>query len=336
MKNVVEISSVDMHTGGEPVRIVTAGYPEISGDTILAKRRYVHENLDHLRQFLMLEPRGHYDMYGVILVEPDLDEADMAVLFMHNEGYSTMCGHAVIALGRYAVDREIVETRNPETAVNIQCPCGLVTAYVERDNGGGSRVRFESVPAFGFALDKIVETNDYGPVTVDIGYGGAFYAFVAADQFGLDVRQSRVRDLVDAATAVTEAVKCQVSLHHPDDNDLAFLYGTILTDGRDAYSSDPTANACVFADAQVDRSPTGSGVTARIALQHRRGLIQLGRERIFESVVGSRFTGRAVSETRCGDFRAVTVEVAGVAHYTGESTFRLEDGDDLGRGFIVR
>ena len=123
---------------------------------------------------------------------------------------------------------------------------------------------------------------------------------------------------------------------HPDDNDLAFLYGTILTDGRDAYSSDPTANACVFADAQVDRSPTGSGVTARIALQHRRGLIQLGRERIFESVVGSRFTGRAVSETRCGDFRAVTVEVAGVPHYTGESTFRLEDGDDLGRGFIVR
>jgi len=336
MKNAIEISSVDMHTGGEPVRIVTAGYPEIPGDTILAKRRYIHRNLDHLRQFLMFEPRGHYDMYGVIIVEPDLADADMAVLFMHNEGYSTMCGHAVIALGRYAVDRGIVETRKPETAVNIQCPCGLVTAYVEQNNGSGSRVRFESVPAFGFALDKIVETDNYGPVTVDIGYGGAFYAFVAADQFGLDVRHSRVRDLVDAATTVTDAVKRQVVLYHPDDDDLAFLYGTILTDGRDVYSSDPTANACVFADSQVDRSPTGSGVTARIALQHRRGLIQLGRERIFESVVGSHFTGRAVSETRCGDFRAVTVEVAGVAYYTGESTFRLEDGDDLGRGFIVR
>ena len=163
MKNAIEISSVDMHTGGEPVRIVTAGYPEIPGDTILAKRRYIHRNLDHLRQFLMFEPRGHYDMYGVIIVEPDLADADMAVLFMHNEGYSTMCGHAVIALGRYAVDRGIVETRKPETAVNIQCPCGLVTAYVERDNGGGSRVR-----ARADVLDGVAELAS--PIKVEAGF----------------------------------------------------------------------------------------------------------------------------------------------------------------------
>jgi proline racemase len=331
-----EITTLEMHTGGEPVRIVTDGYPAISGATILDKRRYVQKNLDHLRRMLMFEPRGHVDMYGVLPVAPDLAEADLAVLFMHNEGYSTMCGHAVIALGRYAVDHHIVEAREPETTVTIQCPCGPVRAHVTVNGGKAGRVRFESVPAFAFALEKTVSTETYGPVTVDIGYGGAFYAVVAADQFGLDVRTSRTRDLVDAATAVSAAAKAQVPLHHPDDNDLAFLYGTILTDGADPFSDQPTANICVFADSQVDRSPTGSGVTARIALQHRRNQIECGQTRRFESITGAMFTGQALRETSCGDFKAVIVEVAGQAHYTGECRFSLEDDDTIGQGFLPR
>jgi len=331
----LELHTIEMHTGGEPVRIVEAGYPAIPGDTILAKRRYVSENLDHLRRLLMHEPRGHNDMYGVIPVEPDMPDADMAVLFMHNEGYSTMCGHAVIALGRYAVDQGIVAATEPETTVVIQCPCGPVMVRVSVVDGKPGRVRFESVPAFAFARDKTVDTSEYGPVTVDIGYGGAFYAVVPADQFGLDVRASKTRDLVDAASIITEAVKGQVPLHHPADDDLAFLYGTILTDGDDAYSVAPTANICVFADAQVDRSPTGSGVTARIALQHRRGLIGFGQERTFESITGALFTGKAVSETTAGEFKAVTVEVAGEARYTGRCTFTMEESDEIGAGFIL-
>jgi len=330
-----EISTVEMHTGGEPLRIVVAGYPEISGATILAKRRYARDKLDHLRRLLMFEPRGHFDMYGVIPVEPDLPEADLAVLFMHNEGYSTMCGHAVIALGRYAVDRGLVTVREPETTVRIQCPCGLVTATVEVEAGRPGRVRFASVPAFAFALERVVETRTYGPVTLDIGYGGAFYALAPAQTFGLDVRRSRTRDLVDAATEITAAVKGQVPLTHPDDPDLAFLYGTILTDGADAWSEEPSANICVFAAAQVDRSPTGSGVTARIAVQHRRGLIGLDQPRSFESVTGAIFTGRAIAETRAGDFPAVTVEVAGEAHYSGEARFFLEPDDRIGGGFLL-
>lgn len=329
------ITTLDMHTGGEPVRIVIGGYPEVPGPTILDKRRYARENLDHLRRLLMLEPRGHADMYGVIPVAPDLAGADLGVLFMHNDGYSTMCGHAVIALGRYAVDHGLVIPREPETAVTIQCPCGPVTAYVAVRAGKAGRVRFESVPAFGFALEKTVMTGAYGPVTVDIGYGGAFYAVVAADQFGLDVRTSATRDLVDAATTVSAAVKAEVTLHHPDNDDLAFLYGTILTDGNDG-GDQPTANICVFADAQVDRSPTGSGVTARIALQRRRRRVEIGEERRFESVTGARFTGRALRETVCGPYKAVIVEVAGEAHYTGESRFRLEGGDAIGAGFRLR
>lgn len=336
MDEAVEIRTVEMHTGGEPVRIVTDGYPPIEGRTILDKRRYVRENLDHLRRFLMLEPRGHNDMYGVIPVTPDLAEADLAVLFMHNEGYSTMCGHAVLALGRFAIDRGIVAAQSPETRVNIQCPCGLVSVHVAVADGKTGRARFASVPSFAFARDRLVTTEPYGPVAVDIGYGGAFYAVVPADQFGLDVRQSSTRALLDAASAVTRAAKTGVALSHPDDDDLAFLYGTILTDGNDTDAARPSANICVFADAQVDRSPTGSGISARIALQHRRGQTAIGERRAFESITGAIMTGTAIEETRCGPHRAVIVEVAGEAHYTGEARFTFDPGDPLGGGFRLR
>ncbi|XP_044024623.1 trans-L-3-hydroxyproline dehydratase isoform X4 [Siniperca chuatsi] len=240
-----ELSVVDMHTGGEPLRVILSGYPEVKGDSVLSKRRYVREHLDHLRRVLMYEPRGHYDMYGALIVDSELPEADLGVLFMHNEGYSTMCGHAVIALGRFAVDYKLVrEPQSPETQVNIHCPCGLVKAFVEYSDGKTGGVRFLSVPAFAFATDVTVTVEGFGDVTVDISYGGAFYAFVNAQRFGLDVTESRTRDLVDAATAVTNAVKSQVKLHHPSSDDLAFLYGTILTDGKDNYSCDPTANTC--------------------------------------------------------------------------------------------
>ncbi|XP_027895829.1 trans-L-3-hydroxyproline dehydratase isoform X2 [Xiphophorus couchianus] len=269
----VELSVVDMHTGGEPLRIIVAGYPEVRGDSVLSKRRYAREHLDHLRKVLMFEPRGHYDMYGALIVDSEMPEADLGVLFMHNEGYSTMCGHAVIALGRFAVDYKLVkEPQSPET-----------------------------------------------------------------QRFGLDVKQSRTRDLVDAAMALTRAIKSQVKLHHPVSDDLAFLYGTILTDGRDQFSPEPTANICVFAEAQVDRSPTGSGVTARVALQYHKGLIQLNQTRTFQSgATGSQFTGKAVEEIRCGDFRAVVVEVAGRAFYTGVSRFVQEPQDELTHGFLLK
>jgi proline racemase len=327
-----EIETVEMHTGGEAVRLVVGGYPPIQGPTILAKRRYAREHLDHLRRLLMFEPRGHHDMYGVLPVEPDLPGADLAVLFMHNEGYSTMCGHAVIALGRWAVDSGLVPRRGPETLVAIQCPCGLVQARVAADGS----VRFASVPAFAAALDVAVEIPGFGPLDVDIGYGGAFYCLVPAARFGLDVRRSPTRELVDAAASVTEAAKAQIRLEHPDDPDLAFLYGTILTDGADAYSREPTANVCVFAAREVDRSPTGSGVTARIAVQHARGLIGLGQERRFESLTGAIFTGKALAATRAGRFEAVTVEVGGRAHYTGRASFTVEPDDEIGRGFLLK
>lgn len=256
------ITVIDMHTGGEPLRIVTGGYPPIPAGTILEKRAYVRDNLDHLRKMLMFEPRGHYDMYGALLVEPNLPGADLAVLFMHNEGYSTMCGHAIIALGRYAVDQGLVPAREPVTTVNIECPCGLVVASVEVKDGKAGAVSFESVPAFLVTTDLVKLPGYGGCVAFDLAYGGAFYAIADCRQFGLEFGKSRTRDFVDAATALTGLVK-DFPLSHPDHDDLGFLYGSILTDGGDGSNGVATKNVCVFAEAEVDRSPTGSGVTAR-------------------------------------------------------------------------
>src|SRR5262249_12730905 len=162
------IETVEMHTGGEPVRIVTAGYPEIPGATILEKRRSARESLDRFRRLIMFEPRGHYDMYGVLPVKPDHPEADLAVLFVHNQGYSPMCGHATIALGRYAVDRGIVRAKSGEARLNLQCPCGLVRVRIQMENGKPGAVSFVSVPAFAFALDRDVEVAGLGKIKIDI------------------------------------------------------------------------------------------------------------------------------------------------------------------------
>ncbi|XP_076978595.1 trans-3-hydroxy-L-proline dehydratase isoform X3 [Tamandua tetradactyla] len=183
----------------------------------------------------------------------------------------------------------------------------------------------------------MVDVHGHGKVVVDIAYGGAFYAFVSAEKFGLNVCSAKTRELVDVASAVTEAVKAQFKIVHPDSEDLAFLYGTILTDGKDAYSDEPTTNICVFADAQLDRSPTGSGVTARIALQYHKGLLELNQSRAFKSgATGSVFTGKAVREAKCGDYKAVIVEVSGQAYYTGTASFIVEDDDPLKDGFLLK
>lgn len=330
------LSVTDMHTGGEPVRIVTGGYPPVPAGTILQKRAYVRDHLDHLRRVLMFEPRGHYDMYGVLPVEPDLPDADMAVLFMHNEGYSTMCGHAVIALGRYAVDQGIVAKKEPVTTVNIEAPCGLVVCSVEVVDGKAGAVSFESVPAFLFARDRETTLPGKGSIRFDIAYGGAFYALADCRQFGLEFGRDRARDFVDAATALTERLKEEIPLSHPAHSDLGFLYGTILTDGKDDYSGEPTKNVCVFAEAEVDRSPTGSGVTARLAAMYAKGQIGIGETRIFESIVGSRFTGAVARTTTEGDHSAIVARVGGRAFYSGKAEFTIEPEDELGRGFLLR
>jgi proline racemase len=330
------LTVIDMHTAGEPLRIVTGGYPPLPAGSILEKRAYVRANLDHLRKILMFEPRGHADMYGALLVEPNLPGADLAVLFMHNEGYSTMCGHAIIALGRYAVDQGLVQSGKDLAIVNIECPCGLVRAEVSIRDGKAAEVAFESVPSFLFARGKVLDIGNWGRISFDVAYGGAFYALADARQFGLRFDRDPASAFVEAADALSDAARQAIALSHPDAADLAFLYGSILTDGRDAWSEQPTRNVCVFADRQVDRSPTGSGVTARLAAMHAKGQIAIGQTRIFSSIIGTRFTGSVVATAMFGPHAAITARVSGSAYYTGKGEFLVEDQDPLSEGFLVR
>ncbi|XP_023215257.1 trans-L-3-hydroxyproline dehydratase-like [Centruroides sculpturatus] len=326
-----EMTTCDMHTGGEPLRIVTSGYPRPQGKTILEKRRFAERHLDRYRKFLMGEPRGHRDMYGAVLVEPeDPEAADFGVLFLHNRGYSTMCGHAVLALGRYAVDRKLVAPVSPETPLKIHCPCGVVRVFVRYENEKSGSVRFYGVPSFVYQSDVEISVNEE-LVKVDVVYGGAFYVVVPARAVKCNVEKSRYQDLVNAASSVTEAVKNRVTLQHPEDPDLSYLYGTILTGG-----TKDEKNFCVFADRQVDRSPTGSGVMARMALLHHRGSVSVDQTKVFSSFAGSVMTGRIVETVKYGPYpAAVVVEVSGNAYYTGSHRFFYEDDDPLKDGFFL-
>jgi proline racemase len=321
----------DLHTAGEPVRIVTGGYPALAGGTILDKRREALERHDHLRRAMMWEPRGHAGMYGVIPVASSLPGAAFAVLFTHHEGYSTMCGHATIALAKWAIETGRVPAAEPETHFAFEAPCGLIRVRAAVARGVVTHAVFESVPSFVFAEGVEVQVPGFGPVSCDIAYGGAFYAVVPTAAFGLAYTTTPLPKLVDAAAALTDAIRASMTISHPEEPDLGFLYGTILTDG--AQPPLDSANLCIFAERQIDRSPTGSGVTARMALDHAKGLVRLGEPRRFRSITGGIFTGCIASQTILGPRQTVTVEVGGQAHWMGRGEFIIEDGDRLGFGF---
>ena len=327
---------IDMHTAGEPVRIVVEGYPALAGATILDKRRDALERHDHVRRLLMLEPRGHAEMYGAILVPPSAPGAALGVLFCHHEGYSTMCGHATIALGRFAVDRGLVPATAPVARFGLECPCGVVDVTVAIGaDGRPGEVSFDSVPAFVLARDLDVAVDGLGTVRLDIAYGGAFYAILPASRIGHALVGAPVAALRDAACRITEAIRATVPIAHPTEPDLGFLYGTILTDDVAPGVGRTSANLCVFGDGQIDRSPTGSGVTARLALAHARGEIAPGARMRFAGATGHCFTGEVVATGRIGAHDAATIRVGGRSHYSGESVFRLEPGDALGAGFLL-
>lgn len=285
-EGAIIITTIDAHAAGEPLRIVTGGLPPLEGDTILEKRRFMQAHYDHIRRALMWEPRGHHDMYGCILTPPVTPDADLGVLFMHNEGYSTMCGHGVIGLVTTLVQTGTIAAKGRHTPVNLDTPAGLVraTAHLD-DNGRVEHVSFLNVPSFLYARDIDLEVPEYGRLQVDIAFGGAFYAFLPAERVGLRVTPVQLPALVAAGAAIQKAVNASLTIDHPVEADLGFIYGTILTDSPEnpAHFS---RNVCVFADAEVDRSPTGTGVSARLALHHAKGEITDGQQVVIESILG--------------------------------------------------
>ncbi|MCA9870301.1 MAG: proline racemase family protein [Caldilineae bacterium] len=329
------ITTVDAHTAGEPFRVITGGFPELPGDTILARRRYAREHLDHLRRALMWEPRGHADMYGCIVTPPVTPGADLGVLFIHNEGFSTMCGHGIIGIATVALETGMLPAGEPETTLRIDTPAGLVTAHALVDSGKVRSVRFENVPSFVLALDRTVDVPGYGRVRYDIAFGGAFYAYVQAEDLELRCLPADYRRLIEAGVAVKRAVMAAGPISHPFEADLSFLYGTIFIDPPEAPDSH-SRNVCVFADGEVDRCPTGTGVSGRLALHHARGELAIDQSIIVESIIGSRFSGRVVETTTFGPHPAIIPEVTGSAYITGHHEFIIDPDDPLRDGFLLR
>jgi proline racemase len=322
---------VDLHTAAEPVRIVERGYPELQGATILEKRRDALTRFDDLRRMLMLEPRGHGGMYGVIPTAPCHPDADLAVLFTHQEGYSTMCGHATIAIGRWAVDTGRVALVDGKARFGLEAPCGVVRVEVEACDDGAPLVAFESVESFASHLDQAVDVSGLGRVAFDIAFGGAFYAILPASRIGLSLMDSPLAELVAAGVAITDAVRAALTIEHPTEPDLGFLYGTILTDdvALGDHGGQASTNLCIFAEGQIDRSPTGSGVTARIALAAARGEMAVGQECEIRGVSGEGFSGRLASH----EDGVSRVRVAGRSWYAGRAEFIAEAGDRFAYGF---
>ena len=331
------IKTIDMHTGGEPLRVIVEGFPELKGNNVLEYRRYVKENYDHLRRALMFEPRGHADMYGCILLPPNDDEADFGILFMHNEGYSTMCGHAMIAITTLAVEMGWVEAREPEVELKIDAPCGRITSFARLKNGAVQSVRFHCVPSFVVGLNRKVHVEPLGQeVIYDLAYGGAFYAYVDANQLGLKLIPENYRLLIKTGMDIKRAVmQNDPTVLHPFEEDLSFLYGTIFIGGP-VTTGINSRNVCIFAEGEVDRCPTGSGVSGRMAIHHARGEMSPGDSMLIESITGSVFRGSVIDTLDFGSFKAVIPQVEGTAHITGMNTFVIDPKDPFKEGFIFQ
>jgi proline racemase len=333
------VRTADYHTAGEPFRIVTAGAPAIPGTTVLERRAAAQTNadIDAVRQLLVREPRGHADMYGCFLVPADDDGAEFGVLFWHKDGYSTACGHGTIALGAWAVNTGLVKAAlDGDTDVVMDVPSGRVTARVTRAAGVVRRVAFRNVGSYVVGRDILVATSR-GDVRVDVSYGGAIYASLPAADVGLTVDADHYAALISVGREIKWALNASEWARHPVDDRLAGVYGTILYDDLGRADNGPhQRNVTVFADGEVDRSPCGSGTSARLALLAADGRIGPGDVLTHESIIGTTFLGRVLStdNTVAGD--VVATDIEGTAFATAECTFVLDPADPLGTGFVLR
>jgi len=323
------VTTIDMHMAGEPLRVVVDGLPPIEGRTVLEKRRYFREHYDHLRTGLMWEPRGHADMYGAVIT-PSAD-ADFDVFFLHNEGYSTMCGHAIIALTKLVVETELVS----KNEVSFNVPAGRIEARATVEDRRVTETSFRNVPSLLYLRDQHVDVEGIGRVQFDIAYGGAFYAFVRAEDAGLKLLPNDVIRLIDYGRRIKHAVMSRFPITHPFEDDLSFLYGTIFT-GPPLNPTHHSRNVCIFADGELDRSPTGSGVSARAALHFAKGELGLHERVTIESILGSTMSVEVVELTKFGPYDAVIPEVSGTASIIGRNEFYFDPQDPFQNGFILR
>lgn len=327
------ITTIDTHTAGEPLRIITHGVPEIKGDTQLEKRAYCMEHLDELRQVLMYEPRGHDGMYGCIITEPSTPGADIGVLFMHNEGWSTMCGHGVMSVITTQIETGVIDVTSDKQKIIVDCPAGPVVAYANMDNDKVKSVSFENVPSFVHTKDFPVEIDGIS-FNIDISYGGAFYGVVDTKDLGIKAVKSDLDELKRWGTKIKHYIESNLDVRHPIE-DIAGIYGVIFSDEPKRSDAD-LRNVAIFADEQIDRSPCGSGTAARVATLFERNKLKLGESFVHESITDEVFIGEAFAEEKVGDVDAVIPKITGSAYITGFHQFVTSPHDPLGKGFLLK
>jgi len=327
-------STIDAHAGGQPLRIITSGIPPLKGGTVRERRDWLRHHHDDIRRVLLSEPRGHADMYGAVLIPPDGSEADYGVIFLTNDGYSTMCGHGIIALTTALIETGSFPDQGQETRISYETPAGPIQARATIDKGRVVAVRFRNVASFRLAKDLMVNVHG-NDITVDVAFGGAWYAIVPDHALGLDLSRSSAMELISAGMAVKRAVSDAIDVVHPTDPDLAGLYGTIITGTPN--SPDATLrNATVYADGAIDRSPCGTGTSALLASRAADRQSRVGDTFVNESLTDSVFTGRIVVDTRAGDIPAVITEISGRGAVTGMHQFFVDSADPLRDGFRLR
>ncbi len=352
----VVVETLDLHCAGEPLRLIRTGYPEVPLLSIDERRAWVREHADAFRRLLMYEPRGHRDMYGAVLLAPHRGDADIAVLFMHNEGYSTMCGHGIIALTQGLIEEGLYPATTPTTDIRWETPAGLVTASADVSVGVGAApvvrsVRFVNVPAYLHAERLLMRPRGvrlFGAaaerkgLSVQLAFGGAYYGIVDVAELGMRVVPEQIEQLTRAGAAINDALRQEHEPTHPTDESLGFVYGTVLVDSDPASSPDGLAadatirNVTVFADAEVDRSPCGSGTSALLAARHALGASDVGDTIVNAGVTGESFSARIEGTTMLGEHEAIITSIEGSGYVTGHQRFVLDERDRLGRGFLLR
>ena len=283
----------------------------------------------------MLEPRGHLDMYGCLLVTPSNDEADFGVLFMHNEGYSTMCGHGIIGLVTVMLEHGLFPITEPETAIKLETPSGLVTAKASVHKGRVQSVAFQNVPSFVVELDQVVEVPGIGPVHYDLAFGGAFYGFCQANELRLKLIPEHAKKITELGMRIKRAITANRTIEHPAEADLEFLYGVIFV-GPPVDTQSHSRQVCIFADGAMDRSPTGTGVSAHLAILAARKSISDHTPYVMESILGTTFTGKITERLNYHGIPAIVPEVSGQAFLTGKHEFVIDPDDPLRDGFLLQ
>lgn len=324
---------VDSHTMGEPTRVVYEGFPELEGNSMMEKKEFLEKNYDHYRTALMLEPRGHRDMFGALLTEPVSPEADLGVIFMDSGGYLNMCGHGSIGSATVAVETGMVPVTEPYTNVVLEAPAGIIRARVTVENGKAKEVSILNVPAFLYKEGLEISVDEYGVIPFDIAFGGSFFALVDSETINMPIEQNNLERLTDFGMKLRDKINHTIEIKHPYLNittvDLVEIYGPATNSKADR------KNVVIFGDAQADRSPCGTGTSAKVATLYAKGELSLNQEFIYESITGSMFKGMATKEVKIDEYHAIIPQITGSAYITGFNQWIIDDNDPLAYGFLM-